>query len=150
MARYDIKYKKSYGYSIYTLAVFHTAPNISHHIIEYIKNNLWPALSKEEDCYRIHWLLAIACPFHKGSAGFAKVVLNAALLRIGLQPVKETKEYERKSDWVAILSPTFEEYYAKKDAMFEPISRLGGSIKRRYTRKNKHSIHWRHQIPQDC
>ena len=86
-------------------------------------------------------MLTISCPFFKGSAGFAKVILNAALLRIGLQPVKETTEYERKSDWVAMLSPTFEEYYAKKDAMFEPIPRLGGSIKRRSTRKNKHRTH---------
>jgi len=129
MARYNITYKKFYGYSIYTLAVFHTAPNTSRRIMEHITIDLWPVLSKEEDCYKLHWLLAIACPFYKGSAGFAKVVLNAALLRIGLQPVKETKEYERKSDWVAILSPTFEEYYAKKDAMFKPISQLGGYYK---------------------
>jgi hypothetical protein len=139
-------YLKSYnysGWSSYRLAVTHTLYDTRREILTYITLTLWPKLEekKEEDCYQLHWLLATACPFFRGSAGFAKVVLNAALLRIGLQPVKETKEYERKSDWVAILSPTFEEYYAKKDAMFEPISRLGGSIKRRSTRKNKHRVH---------
>jgi hypothetical protein len=118
--------EEDYKYSYYSFFAEHTNPNNSNIIIDYVKNTLWPILEKgnpepqqENYCYAIHYLLATACPFLRGSAGFAKVMLNAALRRIGLPFVKETKAYHRKSDWVAILSPTFIEYYRDKDVMFE-------------------------------
>ena len=111
-------FKRYYGYLIYSIAVLHTRPVYSAQIIAYI-SEIWPFITNEKDCYIIHWLLAVACPFKRGSAGFAKVMLNAALWKIGLPPVKETAEYTRKTDWVAILSSSFEEYSSKKEAMFE-------------------------------
>jgi len=111
-------FKRYYGYLIYSIAVLHTRPVYSAQIIAYI-SEIWPFITNEKDCYIIHWLLAVACPFKRGSAGFAKVMLNAALWKIGLPPVKETAEYTRKTDWVAILSSSFEEYSSKKEAMLE-------------------------------
>ena len=102
------------------LCIYHTTTQNSRNtLLTYIKDNIWNDKMTEEDCYKIHWLLATACPFIRGSAGFAKVMLNAALLRCKLHPVKETMYYSRQTDWVAMLSPTFDEYYSKKNDMFE-------------------------------
>jgi hypothetical protein len=118
-ARYpEATYKRFYGCLIYSIAVLHTRPIHSSQIIAYI-SKIWPFIKNETDCYMIHWLFTTACPFTRGSAGCAKVILNAALWKIGLPPVKETPEYTRKTDWVAILSSSFEEYSSKKEAMFE-------------------------------
>ena len=108
-----------YGSYIYTLCIYHTKLEQSNIIIKHIESTIWGNIRTIEDCYQIHWLLAIACPFQRGSAGFAKVMLNAALLKIGFASVRETAEYQRKTDWVAIFSPTFEEYYEKVPQMFE-------------------------------
>ena len=111
----------NWGSFVYTFRIFHTDINICIYILYCIKS-IWEKLQSATDnkpCYQIHWLLAIACPFQRGSAGFAKVMLNAALLKIGLAPVRETAGYQRKTDWVAIFSPTFEEYYEKVPQMFE-------------------------------
>jgi hypothetical protein len=114
---------------LHSIKLWHTDISDSNIIITYITNNLWKWINDisiraervqyEHLCYMLHWLLAIACPFQRGSAGFAKVMLNAALWKFGLPPVKETPEYARKTDWVAMFSPTFEEYYSMKDIMFE-------------------------------
>jgi hypothetical protein len=141
--RFDEPTYNYYGYYAYTLCIMHTPYEISTEITKYVSNYLWGYLTysetpdKEKICYAIHWLLAIACPFLRGSAGFAKVMLNAALLRIGKSSVEETPEYKRKTDWVAILTPTFDEYYVKKDEMFQPVKKVGGRRKKRCTRKNK-------------
>lgn len=118
--RHDRNSKPTMGYITYGLSITHTLPYTSNLIINYIKTHIWNKENiTEKDCYMIHWLLAIACPFLRGSASFAKVMLNAALLRCELHPVKETTYYFKQTDWVAIFSPTFDEYYAKKDDMFE-------------------------------
>ena len=119
-------FEELYKYSGYSFFAEHTNPNNSDIIIRYVINTLWPTLEKgnptpqqETYCYAIHYLVATACPFLRGSAGFAKVMLNAALRRVGLPFVKETKLYHRKSDWVAILSPSFQDYIVDKDKLFE-------------------------------
>jgi hypothetical protein len=127
--RHDINSKPTMGYTTYGLSITHTNPYTSKLIIDYISENIWNDTMTEEDCYKIYWLLAIACPFLRGSASFAKVMLNAALLRCKLHPVKETAVYFRQTDWVAMLSPTFEEYYAKKAEMFETDNDFDNKLK---------------------
>lgn len=106
-------------YPLHLLCIYHTSKYDSRNTILKYVADIWLNLTSENECYKIHWLLATACPFLRGSAGFAKVMLNAALLRCKLHPVKETMYYLRQTDWVAMLSPTFDEYYAKKAEMFE-------------------------------
>ena len=127
------QYYEWYGNLFNYLSIYHISPknwkgsepnyssnedNIAF-ILDEVKH-VWENLSKEADCYYLHWLLSNATPFKRGSAGFSKIILNAALLRCKLTPVNETKTYLRMSDWVAMFSPTFEEYYVYKHIMFEP------------------------------
>jgi hypothetical protein len=127
------QYYKWYGNLFNYLSIYHISPkdwkgseriysskedNIAFILHEV--NHVWENLSTQEHCYYLHWLLSNATPFKRGSAGFSKIILNAALLRCKLTPVKETKAYLRMSDWVAMFSPTFEEYYVYKHIMFEP------------------------------
>jgi hypothetical protein len=86
---------------------------------------IWSLLQKkrkEEYCYMIHYLFCNLTPFVRGSAGCSKVLLNACLLKCGLSMVKETDEFHAQSDWVALLSPTFGDYYEYKDKMFVKYS----------------------------
>lgn len=115
---------------IHSLVLYHTEHDNVVKIID-IVSKIWntisviskdPRINKEEYiqyCYMLHWLLTIACPFFRGSAGFAKVILNAALFKLGFLPLRETKEYYTKSDWFAIFSPTFNIYYSKIPYIFE-------------------------------
>ena len=103
------------GNSDKTNAIFKKINDI---MVEIISGTIQSS-EKEKQCYMLHWLFCNLCPFLKGSAGFAKILLNVALLLCNCQPVKETEFYFKHSDWVALLSPTFEMYYSKKDEMFE-------------------------------
>jgi len=94
------------------LSLMHTMDSTK--ILEEVKR-AWKNLSNVKSCFYIHWLFTNACPFQRG---FAKVLLNAALLRIGESVVKETPDYHAKTDWVAMLSTTFEKYYKDVDKMF--------------------------------
>jgi hypothetical protein len=46
------------------------------------------------------------------------MLLNAALIKINLPIVKESPQYARKTDWVAMFSPSLEIYQTKIDDMF--------------------------------
>lgn len=99
-----------YGFYFFSrLTITHT----TYGLVEYLQEieDAWNKCKDERGCYYLHWLISAATPFCRGSAGFAKVILNAALLRCGLLPVKETAAYFTKSDWVAMLTPTFDDYY---------------------------------------
>ena len=114
------------------IATRHTSVENMYIIIEVVKH-YWNMIEQHKNsgdirlkslCFYIHWLLCNATPFRRGSAGFSKVVLNACLLKCGLEKMKETKEYFRKSDWVAMFSPTFDIYLEKCDSMFEIDERV--------------------------
>jgi len=125
--REDVKeiYKLNDG-KIHSLVLYHTEyDNIN--IIMSIVSTIWLIISdtrydltdRIKLCYCLHWLLAIACPFFRGSAGFAKVILNAALYKLGIKPVREKEIYFTKSDWIAIFSPTLDIYLSKIHSIFE-------------------------------
>lgn len=105
----------------YSLRATHTDFSLINEIFNVIKL-AWKKINDEKECKRycdskfcfmIHWLFCIATPFIRGSAGCAKVLLNAALIKCGYHAVKETSYYYKETDWVAMFSPTFEEYYKK-------------------------------------
>ena len=100
------------------LGINHTKPRFINQIISKIAE-LWTNIKDIKDCYMIHWLFCNATPFRRGSASCAKVLLNAALLKINKKPVKETEYYHRHSDWVAMFSFTFDKYYNDVQKMFE-------------------------------
>ena len=119
---------RSFGYSVERLTIMHTSPEFIVFLLKKVKeiwSSIIPTLHVTEimqSAFKIHWLIATATPFSRGSAGFAKVMLNAAIqraynlaqhykLNLAVMPLlKETPEYNRKSDWVALLSPKFENY----------------------------------------
>jgi len=103
--------ERYFGFYFFSrLAITHTSYGLTEYLTEI--EDAWNKCRDERGCYYLHWLISAATPFCRGSAGFSKVILNAALLRCGLLPVKETAAYFKKSDWVAILTPTFDDYYA--------------------------------------
>lgn len=61
-------------------------------------------------CFHLYWLFATLMPFARGSAGAAKVVLNAMRAVCALPPLTETETYRRQADWVAIASSSAEEF----------------------------------------
>lgn len=117
-----------FGYSVERLTIMHTSPEFIVFLLKKVKeiwSSIIPTLHLTEimqSAFKIHWLIATATPFSRGSAGFAKVMLNAAIqraynlaqhykLNLAVMPLlKETPQYNRKSDWVALLSPKFENY----------------------------------------
>lgn len=74
----------------------------------------WKNIREEKEirkkCYKLFWLIANMCPYRRGSAATAKVVLNMALTVCGLPIVMETFLYRKQADWVAMLN-TFENFY---------------------------------------
>lgn len=100
------------------LGISHTKPMFINQIISKIAE-LWTNIKDIKDCYMIHWLFCNATPFMRGSASCAKVLLNAALLKINEKPVKETENYNRHSDWIAMFSFTFDKYY--HDVVFQKM-----------------------------
>jgi hypothetical protein len=57
----------------------------------------------------------------RGSAGAAKVVLNAALHYLGFGMVIEKEQYQRQVDWVSMFCPDFEDFYENKNSFFENL-----------------------------
>ena len=131
-------------FSVASLIVRHTAPEYVPILLTKVRE-FWRAINHtstieeiRDRSLAIHWLISTAAPFHRGSAGFAKIMLNAVrqkanfarqvenarrqqqvqangmnvdILNLLDMPIlKETPQYNRKSDWVALLSPTFKSY----------------------------------------
>jgi hypothetical protein len=136
------RYYTSFGFSFFSyLTINHTTEGFDDYLTE-IKE-VWERCDNVEECYYLHWLISSLTPFCRGSASFSKVILNAALLKCGLPYVKETPEYFKKSDWVALFTPTFDEYYAyikpvnKMFYQVVPPQQAKGIKKMRASRKNK-------------
>lgn len=68
--------------------------------------------------FHLYWVFANLVPFKRGSASAAKVVLNAALVYMGFQPVQETKEYARQADWVAFTKANVQDFLEQVDTLF--------------------------------
>ena len=117
------------GYTYDMLMLTHTPAQNIDVLLHYLATVWNEPTKKEEECYKIHWLFCIAMPFLRGSAGCAKVLLNAMLLKNGFDPVKERGDFYQQTDWVAIFSPTFEIYWSKKDEMFEDDTEFHGRAK---------------------
>jgi len=72
----------------------------------------------------IYWLFVNMSPYKRGSASAAKVLVNTLLVLRKKEMVKETVEWRRQADWVALLSPSFEQFveYANVHQLFEEAS----------------------------
>lgn len=118
----------SSGYTYYMLMLTHTPVQNIDVLLHYLAIVWNKSEQTQQECYVIHWLFCIAMPFLRGSAGCAKVLLNAVLLKNGFNPVKERGDFYRQTDWIAIFSPTFEIYWSKKDEMFEDDTEFHGRV----------------------
>jgi hypothetical protein len=116
----NVNIKEQFGFATNSFSLVHTSPEHIPRLLHSIES-LWARLQPGVHpliCYAIHWLFAIACPYRRGSAGCAKMLLNAALIKINLPIVKESPQYARKTDWVAMFSPSLEIYHTKIADMF--------------------------------
>jgi hypothetical protein len=109
----------SNGYNYDMLMLTHTPIKNISILLQKLSDTWNKETQTEEECYMIHWLFCNATPFLRGSAGCSKVLLNAILFKNGQYPVKETVDFHRQTDWVAMFSPTFDIYWRKKDELFE-------------------------------
>ena len=111
----------------YTIHVQHTSSGRFLYFLDEYKlvlNNMEEEKNKrmgksDRSCYELYWIITNMCPMSRGSAGTAKVVLNAALRYLGFEMVKEKEPYQRQADWVAMFSPDFEDFYEKKEQLFK-------------------------------
>lgn len=120
---------KSNGYTYNMMMLTHTPIENIGTLLDHL-TIVWdkPTQKTEQECYVIHWLFCIAMPFLRGSAGCAKVLLNAMLFKNGFKPVKERDDFYQQTDWVAMFSPTFDIYWTKKDEMFEDDTEFQGRV----------------------
>jgi hypothetical protein len=99
----------------------------------------------------MHWLFTTTTPFFRGSAAVAKILLNACLIKCGLAPVMESPAFHAHSDWIALLSPRFDNYYdriQKGDVFIDKVKNVkkNDAIEHRFgknkksVRKNKKSV----------
>jgi len=136
---YDVNYN--------VIQLLHTSPVYFQHLFNMIAA-LWNSIeynsiyenNKEELkklCYKVHWLFANTAPFFRGSASVAKILLNACLIKCGLNIVKESRNYHAQSDWIALLCPNFELYY-QKIFLYKVFEELDSSHLSQFSRSYQH------------
>ena len=76
----------------------------------------------EKNAYKMYWIFANLAPYKRGSAGASKVLLNSILFGNGFHMVKEREEYKRLADWMTFFCD-FEDFYTRKDIIFERIKK---------------------------
>lgn len=102
--------------------------------ISEIKNHI----KIEKNAYKMYWIFANLAPYKRGSAGASKVLLNSILFGNGFNMVKEREEYKRQADWMTFFYD-FEDFYTRKDIIFERIERGLFKFKSKSPKKSKKS-----------
>ena len=149
-----------YDHNIFILVLRHTEIQIFPYLFQKIEE-LWNEIERKKDkklivklCYKMHWLFTTTTPFFRGSAAVAKILLNACLIKCGLAPVMESPAFHAHSDWIALLSPRFDNYYdriQKGDVFIDKVKNVknvkkNDAIEHRFgknkksVRKNKKSV----------
>lgn len=107
-------------------------------IEEYKNTEYYRTSVLKKICYKIGWIFSNTSPFYRGSASFSKIIMNACLIKSGFSPVKETSIYHGQTDWISLLSPNFDSYYAKVIAwqVFEELDQHN-----QHNQHNKHNKH---------